>query len=228
MIRLLAIFAVLCMSFLAHARGPDDFWSSRVEPLLDKQCLKCHAGVHQKGGLDLRSLETILRGGERGPAIIPGKPDESHLVQFVLAGADPHMPSVNKKQLRPDEIAILRAWVAQLPVSKSKLASGSSTNNTWVPGYLADYQRIHQSHEIPPAKLPTSATIDWFLKRDRRRDKIKPAGLCDDLAFARRIYLDVAGRIPSNDELQRFLKDSRRNKRAELGDQLLASDEYPR
>jgi hypothetical protein len=228
MIRCLAIFAVLSLSLSALARGPDDLWSNRVEPLLDKQCLKCHAGVRQKGGLDLRSLETILRGGEHGPAIIPGKPEESHLVQFVLAGSDPHMPSGNKKQLTPDEIGILRTWVAQLPIAKSKLASGSSTNNSWVPDYLADYQRGHQSHEIPPAKLSASATIDWFLKTDWRRDKIKPAGLCDDLTFARRIYLDVAGRIPSNDELQRFLKDSRRDKREQLANQLLSSDEYPR
>jgi hypothetical protein len=228
MIRPLAIFAVLSLPLLAIAGGAGDLWSDRVEPLLDKQCLKCHAGVHQKGGLDLRSLETILRGGEHGPAIIPGKPGESHLIQFVLAGADPHMPSGNKKQLTQDEIGILRTWVTQLPVAKSKLASGSSTNNAWVPGYLADYQRTHLSHEIPPAKLAASATIDWFLKADWRRDKIKPAGLCDDPAFARRVYLDVAGRIPSSDELQRFVADSRRNKREQLADQLLASDEYPR
>jgi len=74
---------------LAGAASVEEFWPSRVEPLLDKQCLKCHAGVRQKGGLDLRSLETILRGGDRGPAIIPGKPEESRLVQFVLPDADP-------------------------------------------------------------------------------------------------------------------------------------------
>ena len=69
----------------ARTENPDEFWSNRVEPLLDRQCLKCHAGVRQRGGLDLRSLETILRGGDSGPAIIPGKPNESRIVQYRAA-----------------------------------------------------------------------------------------------------------------------------------------------
>jgi len=74
--------------------------------------------------MDLRSLETILRGGDRGPAIIPGKPEGSRLVQFVLPDADPHMPSGNKKQLTPEEIAVLKAWVAQLPLPKIQTRFG--------------------------------------------------------------------------------------------------------
>src|SRR4051812_44218684 len=67
----------------APAENPDSVWADRIEPLFDKKCLKCHAGVRQLGGLDLRSLDTILRGGDRGPAIIPGKPSESRILQFV-------------------------------------------------------------------------------------------------------------------------------------------------
>src|SRR5262245_49633345 len=54
-------------------QNQDEVWDSQVAPLLDRYCWNCHAGVRQKSGLDLRSLETALRGGERGPAIIPGK-----------------------------------------------------------------------------------------------------------------------------------------------------------
>jgi hypothetical protein len=212
----------------AHTENPDEFWSSRVEPLLDKQCLKCHAGVRQRGGLDLRSLETMLRGGDSGPAIIPGRPDESRIVQFVSPKSAVHMPPDNTKQLSAADISILQTWIAQLPVPKSKLASGASTNTSWVPEYLEDYRRSRQSHEIPPAKLSASATINWFLQTDWQRDKIEPAHLCDDLAFARRIYLDVAGRIPSKDELKQFLADSRSDKRQRLVARLIASDDYPR
>jgi hypothetical protein len=212
----------------ASPENPDKVWTAVVEPLLDKKCLKCHAGVRQYGGLDLRSLETILRGGERGPAIIPGKPGESRILQFVALKSSPHMPPDEKKQLTPEEIAVLKGWIAQLPVPKSKLASGTSTNNTWVPEYLAEYKRIFQSREVPPAKLSAEATIDWFLQTDWRRDKIEPARLCDDSTFARRIYLDIAGRIPSKDELKLFLADTRSDKRRRLADKLIASDEYPR
>lgn len=207
----------------------EEFWSNRVEPLLDKQCLKCHAGVRQRGGLDLRSLDTMLRGGDSGPAIIPGKPNESRILQFVLPASSSHMPPIEtKKQLTAAEIALLKTWIAQLPVPKSPLASGNSTNTTWVPDYLVEYRRSRQTHEIPPAGLSSSVTIDWFLQTDWRRDKIEPARICDDPAFARRLYLDIAGRIPSHEELKSFLADVRSDKRARLISTLIASDDYPR
>jgi hypothetical protein len=225
----LILFPVLVQALeKPRAENPEAFWSNRVEPLLDKQCLKCHAGVRQRGGLDLRSLETILRGGDSGPAISPGKPAESRLVQYILPGANPHMPLDNKRQLSAEEISVFKTWIAQLPVPKSKLASGASTNNAWVPEYLAEYKRSIQTHEIPPLKISASAAIDWFLKTDWQRDKIEPARLCDDSAFARRIYLDLAGRIPSNDELKLFLADSHGDRRQRLVSTLIDSNDYPR
>jgi hypothetical protein len=209
-----------------RAENPEAFWSNRVEPLLDKQCLKCHAGVRQRGGLDLRSLETMLRGGDSGPAISPGKPAESRLVQYVLPGANPHMPLDSKRQLVAEEIAVLKTWIALLPVPKSKPASG--TSNTWVPEYLTEYKRSIQTHEIPPAHLSASAAIDWFLKTDWQRDKIEPSHLCDDSAFARRIYLDIAGRIPAKEELKQFLADTRSDRRQRIVARLIDSNDYPR
>ncbi len=228
MTRCFAIFSIFVLPFVAAAGKVEELWSNQVEPLLDKQCLKCHAGVRQKGGLDLRSLETILKGGESGPAMIPGKPDESRLVRYVLPDADPHMPSGNKKQLTSEEIAIFRTWIGQLPVPKSKLASGTSTNNTWVAEYLEAYRHAQATLGKPPAKLSASATIDWYLKTAWRKGKITPTPLCDDSTFARRVYLDVAGRIPSNDELKFFLADSHRDRRERLTGKLIDSDDYPR
>jgi hypothetical protein len=212
----------------AEPANPDVLWTDKVEPLLDKQCLKCHAGVRQQGGLDLRSLDTILRGGTSGPAIIPGKPTESRLLEFIAPKSEMHMPPDPKKQLSPADIALLKTWISLLPVPKSKLASGKSTNNTWVADYLTDYRRTFQSHEIPPDKISTTAAIDWFLQTDWKRDKTEPARLCDDSAFARRIYLDIAGRIPSKDELKLFLADKQSDKRSRLIATLTDSEEYPR
>ncbi len=229
---------------------PEGFWSGRVEPLLDRRCLKCHAGVRQRGGLDLRSLETILRGGDSGPAIIPGRPGESHLVQYVLPGANPHMPLDATKQLSPEEIAIFKTWIALLPAPKSRLATPTSTvstrnasisppstgnassnlssNNVWVPAYLDEYRRSRRPREIAPANVSASAAIDWFLQTDWRRDNIEPARLCTDAAFARRIYLDIAGRIPSREELKQFLADAHADRRQHLVARLIDSDDYSR
>ena len=211
----------------APGETPDQFWRKNIDPLLDKKCLKCHAGVKQYGGLDLRSLETMLRGGEHGSAIIPGKPVESRILQYVQPNSDPHMPPDPKRQLTPEEIANFRKWVAMLPAPKSKLASGTSKDTSWVAEYLADYRRDLQTPKSPPKGVAGSAAIDWLLEADWKRDGIKPAPICDDRTFARRIYLDVAGRIPTSAELTQFLAERGRDKRTSLVDRLLASAEFP-
>ncbi len=213
---------------LASPVDAEELWTSRIEPLLDKQCLKCHAGVRQQGSLDLRSLDTMLRGGSRGPAIIPGRPNESRLVQFVQPNSETHMPLDPKKQLSAADIAALKAWVSALPAPKSKLASATSTDTRWAAEYLADYQRSRQTRPTPPETLSPTATIDWLLQADWRRDKIVSARLCDDATFARRIYLDIAGRIPSKSELNQFLAGGQSDRRTRLVDKLIASEDYPR
>ncbi len=212
----------------AIAENPDVFWTNRVEPLLDKQCLKCHAGVRQQGGLDLRSLDTILRGGTSGPEIMPGKPDQSRILTYIVPKAEEHMPPDPKRQLTPEEIAVVKTWISMLPAPKSKVASGSSTNNAWVTDYLAAYRVQFQSHEVLPQNTPSSVAIDWFLQADWQRNKITPAPLASDPVFARRLYLDLAGRIPSLEELRRFVADKSSDKRLRLIDALIASDDYPR
>ncbi|MGC4043940.1 MAG: DUF1549 domain-containing protein [Armatimonas sp.] len=210
---------------------PEDsetYWRSHVEPLIDKACLKCHAGVRQAGGLDLRSLDTILRGGSSGPAIIPGKPAESRILSRIFSQAADHMPPAPKVSLTPKEVEVLKTWITMLPVPKSKLASGKSTDITWVEGYLADYRNQLPKHDVLPTNLTGSAAIDWFVQAGWKRNKVEPAGLSSDLVFARRVYLDLAGRIPSLDELRRFVADKSADKRERLIDSLMASDDYPR
>ncbi len=76
--------------------------------VLRSECLSCH-GEKRKGGLDLSSREGLLRGGDEGPAVVPGRPDQSRLVALVEVQGDPHMPP--RKQLDPARIRTLRDWV---------------------------------------------------------------------------------------------------------------------
>src|SRR3954466_10899391 len=109
--------ALLCMPILTMAmagmameRGPGAGPSTRpTQPaaasdaltLLEAHCVRCHGGESTKGGLDLRTREAALRGGDTGPALIPGKPQESLLLQTIRHDVDPHMPHKAKKL--PDE-----------------------------------------------------------------------------------------------------------------------------
>jgi len=210
------------------APSSEEIWDTQVAPILDRYCLKCHAGVRQKSGLDLRSIEMILRGGERGPAMIPGKPEQSRLVQFVAPDSDPHMPPEGKKQLKPEEIEVLRRWIANLPQVKSPLATASSTNIVWVPEYLVELRRSEMPRFVPPANMPASEAIDAILQADWRDRNIEPAAICDDRTFARRIYLDLAGRIPTVNELDDFLSAAIPKRREALVENLLKSADYPK
>jgi mono/diheme cytochrome c family protein len=77
--------------------------------ILEKHCVSCH-GAARMSGLDLRERDTTLKGGKRGPAIVPGKPDESTLLRAVMRQGELQMPP-GKQGLAADEIAILRKWI---------------------------------------------------------------------------------------------------------------------
>jgi len=85
--------------------------AERVRPLLATHCLRCHGGDDLKGGLDLRTRESLLRGGDSGPAVIPGDAKRSWLYRLVSHQADPHMPH-KKAKLTDAEIAAIAAWIA--------------------------------------------------------------------------------------------------------------------
>ena len=83
--------------------------ANRAQALLKAKCVRCHGEKRQESGLDLRSRETILKGGESGPGLIPGQPDESLVFKRVRDG---EMPPRNASQLSPEEIATLQQWIA--------------------------------------------------------------------------------------------------------------------
>jgi mono/diheme cytochrome c family protein len=83
--------------------------ANRAQALLKAKCVRCHGEQRQESGLDLRSRESILKGGESGPGLIPGQPDESLVLKRVRAG---EMPPRNVGRLLPEEIATLQQWIA--------------------------------------------------------------------------------------------------------------------
>ncbi len=97
---------------LPTARAADAVYERQVRPMMAANCVRCHSGRKNKGGLDLSTREKILLGGDSGPAVAAGKPKESLLLEVLLPKGKPHMPP--KKQLRPVEIASLSKWIEGL------------------------------------------------------------------------------------------------------------------
>src|SRR5436190_14488641 len=105
--------ALLCMfeerGVAADSQGIE-FFEKRVRPLLAERCYECHGEKKQKGGLRLDSAAALSRGGDSGPALVPGKPGESRIIKGI-AWSDPDFQMPPKNKLSNEEIAMLTDWV---------------------------------------------------------------------------------------------------------------------
>src|SRR6266511_343518 len=97
---------------LACGAGAAALWSSKVQPIFDANCVKCHGLIQQKSGLELDSLETVMKGGKEGAVVVPGKPEKSRLYQYLASDSDPHMPP--KKQPTDVQREAVREWIAAM------------------------------------------------------------------------------------------------------------------
>src|SRR5438309_6399767 len=88
-------------------------FAKEIKPIFEASCIKCHGRGRTKGDLSIESRDTLLKGGESGRAIVPGRSQESHLIELV-AGLDPDSVMPQKgKRLTPEQIGLLRAWIDQ-------------------------------------------------------------------------------------------------------------------
>jgi mono/diheme cytochrome c family protein len=108
----LAIWVLPNLVLAMPAAAPaDDAFERDIRPLLIQNCQKCHSDKKQQGGLRLDSRQALLKGGDTGPAIVPGNPNDSLLIQAVRHTADLKMPAT--KKLPDEQIAKLERWVAE-------------------------------------------------------------------------------------------------------------------
>jgi mono/diheme cytochrome c family protein len=178
-------------------------WSGKVQPIFDANCVKCHGVMERKNGLELDSPETVMKGGDDGAVVVPGKPEKSRLYQYTSADSDPHMPP--KKQLTEVQREAIREWIAAMPTSPAKAA---------------------KKPKSPRRFDSVTEAIDVFIAESWKQNRIKPAAPTDDRTWCRRIYLDLAGRIPTSAELDEFLGARSKTKRSALVDRLLQSEDY--
>src|SRR5258706_1907324 len=199
----------------------EPMWVNHSEPILSKHCFKCHAGEKQKGGLDLRQPSSIFAGGTDGSVVIPGRPGESPLYQRLQPGTDDHMPPTKEPQPSAEEISFVREWIAMLPTATDHpaIAGGKYVFDQTAPSLMDMATRVKWQ---PPAGMQPSDTIDHLIQSRWREQNISGNGAGDDRTVVRRIFLDLAGRIPTRDEGDSFLKTTEAQKRAVLVGRLLA------
>ena len=225
-------------------RAQEEFFETRVRPVLANRCLDCHGSEKSKGGLRLDSRESMLRGAESGPVVLPGKPDSSPLDRGdPLWGRTCQMPP--KGKLDAGEIAALTEWVklgAFWPAARPSVAIGSAPASASRPSAAAlasaftitkeqrsfwSFQPV-RNPQPPPIKNETwpNSPIDRFILAKLEENKLGPAAAADKSTLIRRAYFDLVGLPPSPSEVASFLDDNSSDAFTRVVDRLLASPHY--
>ncbi|GAB4455513.1 MAG: PSD1 and planctomycete cytochrome C domain-containing protein [Armatimonadaceae bacterium] len=200
-----------------------EFFESKVRPVLLENCISCHGKDAQIAGLRLDSREALLKGGESGPALVPGNPDKSLLIEVIRHTGKIKMPQGGK--LKDTEIANLTAWVqAGAPWPESAGAgtwSMSSGQKHW------SFQPVAKP-KVPQVKnkLRVANPIDAFVLAKLEAKGLTPAPLADRRTLLRRVTYDLTGLPPTYEEMQAFLADKSPDAYEKVVDRLLASPRY--
>jgi len=228
----------LIVTFTLAARGPaqskDDpgqrFFEEKIRPVLVEHCYSCHSSDAKKlkGGLKLDTKPAMLKGGETGPALVPGKPDESLLIKAMrYKHADLQMPP--KGKLPDTVIANFVKWVeigAPDPRYQpdTKIAKGinfEEAKKHWA------FQPIRKP-ALPPVKNKDwpLADIDHFILAKLEAQGLTPSPAADRRTLIRRASIDLIGLPPTFAEVQAFVRDDSPDAFAKVVDRLLASPHY--
>ena len=234
--------ALLCApTLVAQEEAPQytqeqlKFFESKIRPILVEQCYSCHSteGQGTRGGLGVDTRESLLAGGESGPAIVPGKLEES-LLWNAINYQDFRMPP--RKPLPPQMIADIKQWIEMgAPDPRSGRVAPISSNVT--------DEDIERGRKFWAFQAPTATSIpelkelkswcknevDQFVAAKLESESLKPVGDTEATKLLRRLYFDLTGLPPSPAEIGEFVKayeESEDSAVAAVIDRLLDSPHY--
>jgi hypothetical protein len=182
-----------------------------IAPILKTRCAECHTNGKYKGGLSLDTREALLK----TKAVVPGKSAVSELYKRVTSDDREFRMPPKGKPLSPAEVALFKEWIdAGLPWD----AGFTFKVNT----YVAVLKPRRPT--LPPAREGLEHPIDRILDASFTRTKVAPPPPADDVAFVRRVYLDLIGLLPTPAEVDAFRNDKEPDRHRRLADALLASE----
>ncbi len=205
-----------------------DFFETSIRPLLVEKCQSCHGPTKAKAGLRLTDRESLLKGGDSGPAVVPHAADESRLIRAVRYLDELKMPP--KQKLSGAQIAALERWVASgaaWPSPPARTTTSAGFEPTPAQRSWWAFQPV--GGEPPPnVNGPRAAEneIDDFLQDTLNTQGIVPAPPADRRTWIRRATFDLTGLPPSPEEVEAFLADESSPAFDRVVDRLLASPAY--
>ena len=202
----------------AFADDPVDY-NRDIKPVLKVHCVRCHGPLKSESALRLDTKMLAIKGGENGPALVPGNSANSKLIQRITADNDSRMPPEGQP-LSDKEVANLKRWIAA--------GAASPANET------ADDPRAHWSFQpIEQPKPPSGTEAEWsqnpidaFIARKHRAAGVTARPVAKPHVLLRRVYLDLIGLPPSRDQLRAFLANKSPDAYQSVVNELLASPHY--
>ncbi len=223
--------AAVAASQTPAASGPRaDFFEMKVRPIFAVNCYDCHV-EDDKGGLHLDSREAILKGGKRGPAIVPGNPDESLLIQAVRHTHD-KLKMPKDGQLTKEQVEALAEWVkdgAVWPEGPPAATLAPPAPYVIKPEQRAFWSIQPLSQPEPPQVRDSGwprTDIDRYVLAKLEQQGLTPVRPADRRTLLRRVSLDLIGLPPTPEETEAFLKDDAPNAFDKVVERLLASPQY--
>ncbi len=221
----------------AQPAGPSpeqvEFFETEIRPLLSQQCLQCHGPALETpfGGLRLDSRDGLLAGGDSGPAVVPGDPAASPLVQRVQ-GRPVLMPPTGA--LDPAQVESLIAWVEMGAPWPEAAASAAGAPDPSEPFDLEKRRREHWAWQpVGPVEPPAVADEAWprgaedrFILARLEAEGLDPAEPVDRRTLIRRLSFDLRGLPPTPAEIARFVGDPSPDAYGDLVDRYLASPHF--
>lgn len=196
----------MCSAFARAESDSSPKFETDVRAILKTHCLQCHGEEPDvQGNLDLRLVRFMKHGGDSGPAIVPGNPDESPLYQRLRDG---EMPPDESKQISADELRTIHDWIVAgaKTVRKEPESLGSEH-------YITEEEKSHWSLQPirrPDVPVPGDAVqiknpIDAFLLTELQKHNLSFSPQATPRKLLRRLSLDLLGLTPSPDSVQSFV-----------------------
>jgi len=205
-----------------------------VLPIFQLRCTGCHGKRRQEGGLDLRTQASRLKGGKSGPALVPGKPEESLLMKRILAGEMPPPKLLYEYAVRPPttpEVETLRKWIATgASAAPAAVAAQEETSDPLVSDSARQFWSFQppQRPGIPQVSHQQLVRnpVDAFLLQKLEAKNLSFSAPAERLTLMRRCYLDLTGIPPEPAEIEQYLRDDGPESYERMVDRLLASPRY--
>lgn len=219
----LAIILIVGFSPSLLAVDAQTLFEQKVRAILEQSCVRCHSPENKKGGLDLSTRETALKGGQTGPAIIAGKSGSSLVYLMSAHEEEPFMPQKEPK-LSAEALAALAAWIdggapytASLAVPKTKID----------PKEFWSFKPLQ--HHTPPSiknNAVVRTPVDAFVLAELSEKKLNHSSEASRRVLIRRVYFDLLGVPPQPLEIDSFVADPAPDAYEKLVDKLLTDPRF--